>query len=61
MFETEPLAPESPLWGRADVFVSPHNAGLSAPQAVAAYIAGQILAFERGQALRNVVDRTRGY
>jgi glyoxylate/hydroxypyruvate reductase A len=61
VFETEPLPPESPLWARKDVFVSPHNAGLSEPQTVARYIAEQILAFERGEPLRNVVDRARGY
>jgi glyoxylate/hydroxypyruvate reductase A len=61
VFETEPLAPDSPLWGRQDVYLSPHNAGLSAPGAVARYIAEQILAFERGEPLRNVVDRARGY
>ena len=61
VFETEPLPKESPLWTREDVFISPHNAGLSAPQAVARYIADQILAFERGAPLRNVVDRARGY
>jgi len=61
VFETEPLPQESPLWAREDVFVSPHNAGLSEPQAVARYIADQILDFERGEPLRNVVDRKRGY
>jgi glyoxylate/hydroxypyruvate reductase A len=61
VFETEPLPQESPLWGRADVFISPHNSAISSPQAVARYIAGQIEAFERGEPLRNVVDRRRGY
>lgn len=61
VFENEPLDPASPLWAREDVYVSPHNAGLSAPEAVAGYIADQILAFERGEPLRNVVDRARGY
>lgn len=61
VFETEPLAPASPLWRREDVFISPHNAGLSAPEAVASYISAQIIAFERGEPLRNVVDRERGY
>jgi glyoxylate/hydroxypyruvate reductase A len=61
VFESEPLAPESPLWARDDVFVSPHIAGISEPEAVARYIAQQILAFERGEPLRNVVDRKRGY
>ena len=61
VFETEPLPAESPLWGQPNVFVSPHNAAISAPRAVARYIAAQILAFERGEPLRNVVDRARGY
>ncbi len=61
VFETEPLPQESPLWGRADVFISPHNSAISSLQAVARYIAGQIEAFERGEPLRNVVDRRRGY
>ena len=61
VFETEPLPETSPLWSMENVFLSPHNAGMSEPEAVARYIAGQILAFERGEPLRNVVDRTRGY
>ena len=61
VFETEPLPDSSPLWTREDVFVSPHNAAVSSPRAVAAYIAAQIIAFERGEPLQNVVDRTRGY
>ena len=61
VFETEPLPESSPLWGREDVFVSPHNAAISEPDAVAGYIAGQILAFERGESWRNLVDPARGY
>ncbi len=61
VFESEPLPAASPLWGREDVFVSPHNAAISEPQAVARYVAQQIVAFERGEPLCNVVDRGRGY
>lgn len=61
VFETEPLPAHSPLWGREDVFVSPHNSAISEPDAVAGYIAGQILAHERGESWRNLVDRKRGY
>jgi glyoxylate/hydroxypyruvate reductase A len=61
VFETEPLATDSPLWGRDDVFVSPHNAAISAPAAVTCYIAEEILAFERGAPLRNLAERGRGY
>ena len=61
VFETEPLPATSPLWGRDDVFISPHNAAISDPQAVAAYIAGEIRRFERGEPLRNLAQRERGY
>jgi glyoxylate/hydroxypyruvate reductase A len=61
VFETEPLPPTSPLWSRDDVFISPHNAAISEPDAVARYIAEAILAFERDGKLENVVDRARGY
>lgn len=61
VFEIEPLPRDSRLWNHPAVFVSPHNAAISAPSAVARAIAGQIAAFERGEPLRNVVDRARGY
>lgn len=61
VFEREPLPKDSPLWGYENVYLSPHNSAISAPDAIAGYIAGQVLAFERGEALRNVVDRGRGY
>jgi glyoxylate/hydroxypyruvate reductase A len=61
VFETEPLPTDSPLWAREDVFISPHNAAVSEPNAVARYIAEQILEHERGGPLRNLVDRGRRY
>jgi glyoxylate/hydroxypyruvate reductase A len=61
VFATEPLPRESRLWTHPAVFVSPHNASISTPDAVTRYIAEQIEAFERGEPLRNVVDRKRGY
>jgi len=61
VFETEPLPRGSPLWRHPGVILSPHNAAVSSPGAVARYIAGQIEAFERGEPLRHVVDRARGY
>jgi glyoxylate/hydroxypyruvate reductase A len=61
VFEREPLPASSPLWRQRNLFISPHNAAISAPQAIARYVAEQIVRFERGEPLRNVVDRTRGY
>jgi glyoxylate/hydroxypyruvate reductase A len=61
VFETEPLSPESPLWDFDNVTITPHVAAVSDPRALAKQIAEQILAFERGEPLRNCVDRARGY
>ena len=61
VFEIEPLPRESRLWRHPAVFVTPHNAAISRPDSIARAIAAQILAHERGEPLRNVVDRGRGY
>jgi glyoxylate/hydroxypyruvate reductase A len=61
VFEREPLPASSPLWRHPDVYVSPHNAAISAPDAIVGAIARQIEAFERGEGLSNLVDRKRGY
>jgi glyoxylate/hydroxypyruvate reductase A len=61
VFETEPLPAASPLWGRSDVFITPHSAGWSSPDALAGDIIRQIVAFERGEPLANVVDRAASY
>lgn len=61
VFEREPLPAQSPLWSHPAVYVSPHNAAVSEPGAIAAGIVRQIAAFERGEPLPNVIDRARGY
>ena len=61
VFEIEPLPQDSPLWRHPAITITPHNSAMSEPAAVARYIAEQIKAFERGEALKNVVDRTRMY
>ena len=62
MFETEPLPKDSPLWDAPNLYISPHNAAISEPQARSRAISpNTILAFERGEPLVNVVDVKRGY
>jgi glyoxylate/hydroxypyruvate reductase A len=61
VFEREPLPSDSRLWAHPAVYVSPHNAAASTPDAILTVIARQIEAFERGEPLQNLVDRRRGY
>jgi glyoxylate/hydroxypyruvate reductase len=61
VFQAEPLSPASPLWDFDNVVITPHVAAVSDPEALADQIAAQISAFERGEPLRNEIDRGRGY
>ena len=53
--------PGSPFWTHPKVTLSPHNAADTDPDAISVYVAEQIAAFERGEQLVNVVDRSVGY
>ena len=53
--------PDSPFWSHPKVTLSPHNAADTDPDAISVYVAEQIAAFERGETLTNVVDRSVGY
>ena len=57
----EPLPPGSPFWTHPKITLSPHNAADTDPDAISIYVAEQIAAFERGEKLANVVDRSVGY
>lgn len=61
VFEAEPLPSSSPLWKHAHLTITPHNAADSDPDEISKYVVGQIRAFERGKALKNVVELARGY
>jgi phosphoglycerate dehydrogenase-like enzyme len=61
VFREEPLPPEHPLRGREDVWITPHLAGVSTPEALAVDFAANWRRFHKGEPLRNRVDRARGY
>ena len=61
VFAREPLPAPSPLWRHPKVTITPHNAAVADPQALAATVLRQIERFEAGLPLEHVIDRARGY
>lgn len=61
VFEVEPLPRTSPLWRHPRVFVTPHAAATSDPNHLVGPMLAQMDAFERGEPLKNLVDRAAGY
>ncbi len=61
VFAVEPLPEDHPFWTEPGITVTPHLSGLNRPDAIAAYFAENLRRFERGEPLRGVVDRARGY
>lgn len=59
----EPPPPDSPLWGAANLLLTPHVAGWSPDYAgrVAAVVRANLEQIDRGEAPRGLVDRVRGY
>lgn len=61
VFESEPLAADSPLWALDHVIVTPHAASASDAAALFRSAERQIERFEAGQPLQHLVDRGTGY
>lgn len=62
-FDREPLPPDSPLWGRANVLITPHYTWNSTQTIGRVYglLCDNVTHFLRGEPLVNVVDYARGY
>ncbi|MGH4024844.1 MAG: NAD(P)-dependent oxidoreductase, partial [Pseudonocardiaceae bacterium] len=63
VFDSEPLAPDSPLWDTPGLVVSPHMSGdvHGWRDELVTLFAENLHRYTRGQPLHNVVDKTRGY
>ncbi|MGN7771673.1 2-hydroxyacid dehydrogenase [Phyllobacterium sp. 22552] len=61
VFNKEPLPKDSPLWTHPQVIVTPHAAASSSPQALVPEIVAQIESYERGEPLKNIVDKAAQY
>lgn len=61
VFRTEPLPPEHPFWQHPRITVTPHTSARTLREESVAQIVGKILALQRGEPIRGVVDPQRGY
>jgi phosphoglycerate dehydrogenase-like enzyme len=63
VFSQEPLDPSSPYWGLPNVIVTPHTSGAMQDYwtPLVALFADNLRRFEKGEPLRNVVDKVAGY
>ena len=63
VFTREPLEPDSPYWDLPNVIVTPHTSGAMQDYwtPLLALFSDNLRRFERGEPLRNVVDKSAGY
>lgn len=61
VFREEPLPPDHPFRLHPKVTVTPHIASVTRPETAAPALAEQLGRLHRGEPLRHVVDRARGY
>jgi glyoxylate/hydroxypyruvate reductase A len=61
VFQTEPLAPDNPLWAHPKVTVTPHIAGITDPRNASAFVVDCVVRAETGEPFKNVVDVAKGY
>ncbi|MDE2575129.1 MAG: glyoxylate/hydroxypyruvate reductase A [Rhodospirillales bacterium] len=61
VFEAEPLPPSAPAWRHPRILATSHVAGFASRRARAAYVAGVIAGFARGERPAHLYQPARGY
>ena len=59
--EPEPLPESHPFWRHPRIVITPHVASMTQPATAAAVLLENLRRHQRGEPLRDVIDRTRGY
>jgi glyoxylate/hydroxypyruvate reductase A len=59
--EPEPLPPSHPFWSHPRILLTPHIASMTQPETAALVLLENIRRHERGEPLRDVIDRRKGY
>jgi glyoxylate/hydroxypyruvate reductase A len=59
--DPEPLPSDSSLWRHPRVLITPHIASMTQPATAAPLLLENLRRHQRGEPLRDVVDRLRGY
>jgi glyoxylate/hydroxypyruvate reductase A len=61
VFEQEPLPDGSPLWGKSNAWITPHNSGTSYPPDIVKIFCDNYRRFVQGRELRYLIDFEKGY
>jgi glyoxylate/hydroxypyruvate reductase A len=61
VFHQEPLPSDHPLWTAPNIIITPHTAGMSAPETLLGRMVENLIAYASGETLDNLVDRQAGY
>lgn len=61
VFRQEPLPAEHPFWSHPAIFITPHIASITKPDAAIPQIVENYFRLQQGKPLKNTIDRTKGY
>lgn len=61
VFEQEPLPADHPFWAHPRIVVTPHEASVTSPAAVARTLVQSVREMQAGRRPENAIDKTSGY